>query len=113
MDALLVGVGGAVGASSRYLVGRLLAHYSAPWATLAVNALGSFLLGVVVFGVNSSAAALVVGVGFCGAFTTFSSFSYQTVQLWEQGDRGRALLNAGGSLFGALLAFGSAWLLVG
>ncbi len=113
MDAVLVSIGGAVGASSRYLVGQLLARYPAPWATLAVNTLGSFLLGVVVSGVNTSEVALVVGVGFCGAFTTFSSFSYQTVQLWEQGDRGRALLNAGGSLFGALLAFGAAWLLIG
>jgi len=113
MDAVLISIGGAVGASSRYLVGQLIAHYPAPWAAFAVNTLGSFLLGVVVFGVNSSEVALVVGVGFCGAFTTFSSFSYQTVRLWEQGDHGQALLNVGSSLFGALLAFGCAWLLLG
>lgn len=113
MEPILISIGGAIGASSRYLVGQFLTHHSFPWATLTVNALGSFILGVVLFGLNSSDVSLLIGVGFCGAFTTFSSFSYQTVELWEQGDHRYALMNAVGNLFISLLAFGSALLLVG
>jgi len=77
-----------------------------------VNTLGSFLLGVVLFGIRDTETLLLVSVGFCGAFTTFSSFSFQTVSLWEQDRQIRALCNALGNLGGSLLAFGVAWLLV-
>jgi CrcB protein len=53
-----------------------------------------------------------VSVGFCGAFTTFSSFSFQTVSLWERGERARAAVNAVANLLVSLLAFAGAWLLV-
>lgn len=104
-----VAVGGALGAASRYGVGRLLADYPGPYATLAVNALGSFALGLVVFGGAGSTAALLFGTGFCGAFTTFSSFGVQTVGLWRSGDRAESVLNAVGNLVlagGAMLLAG-------
>jgi CrcB protein len=76
-------VGGALGATARFGVGRLLAAYPGRYATLAVNVLGSFALGAVVFGGLSGTPVLLVGTGVCGAFTTFSSFSVQTVDLWR------------------------------
>lgn len=112
MEALLISIGGAVGAVSRYLVGQLLGKPSFPWATLVVNALGSFILGLVLFGEGNSTLQFLVAVGFCGAFTTFSSFSFQTVSLWERDKRILAVLNAIGNLIISLIAFIVAWQLV-
>lgn len=113
MEPLLVGVGGSLGAMCRYLLGAFLGERSFPWATLTVNVVGSFILGVVLFGVTRSDLLLLVGVGFCGAFTTFSSFGFETVTLWWQGKHRKAVLNALANLVVSLLAFGCAWLLVG
>ena len=112
MEALLISIGGAFGAILRYLVGQLINNTSFPWATLIVNALGSFILGLAIFGVHDADILLMVSVGFCGAFTTFSSFSFQTVSLWEEGEERSAVLNALGNLTVSLLAFGVAWALM-
>jgi CrcB protein len=109
--ATLVGLGGAVGAIFRSTVSRRLVTRAFPVGTLVVNALGTFLLSVLVFGGVSDRATLLVGVGFCGAFTTFSSFAYETVRLWEAGRRGRAILNGSGNLLAAAIAFLTAWVL--
>jgi CrcB protein len=113
MEALLLSAGGATGAVCRYIVGQALGKTSFPWATLVVNALGSLLLGWIVFGVDNTTLQVLVGTGFCGAFTTFSSFSFQTVECWERGERIRAAANAVGNLVVSLACFGGAWLLVG
>ncbi|WP_096390167.1 fluoride efflux transporter CrcB [Halopenitus persicus] len=112
MEVLLVSIGGAAGATLRYLVGQLVDGTSFPWATLVVNALGSFVLGAVTVGVSDADALLIVSVGFCGAFTTFSSFSFQTVSLWDRGEKRTAVLNAVGNLVVSLVAFAAAWQLV-
>lgn len=111
MEPVLVGLGGAAGALFRYGVGRLVGDRSFPWATLVVNALGSFVLGVVVVAGLDEGALLLLGVGFCGAFTTFSSFSVQTVALWERGHRGLAAVNAASNLVVSLVAFYGGWLI--
>lgn len=81
--AALVGVGGAVGAAGRHAVAlRIEGRRS----VVAVNALGSFALGAVLAAPISSGVTLVVAVGFCGAFTTFSSFAVETVSLAADGD---------------------------
>lgn len=112
-QTVLVAVGGALGAVGRYAVGELLASRRFPWATLSVNVLGSFVLGVILFGPVDGDLTLLVGVGFCGAFTTFSSFSFQTVDLWDRGEPGKAALNAGSNLVASVLAIALAWILVG
>ena len=102
VSALAVGAGGAVGALSRYAVGRAIERRAID--TVLVNVAGSFLLGVTLgLGIDGPA-LLAVAVGFCGAFTTFSSFAVDTVRLAEDGAPGRAALNAAGTLVAALAA---------
>ncbi|GAB2599144.1 fluoride efflux transporter CrcB [Spirosoma areae] len=109
---VLVFIGGGAGSLLRYFAGRLmpatLMGSSFPTAILVVNVLASFVLGAVIgWVVNRSAgeeARLLIGVGFCGGLSTFSSFSYDTVLLLQQGRIGAALLNIGLNIVLCLLA---------
>jgi CrcB protein len=106
-------VGGALGAPARYFVDgwvepRIDSVF--PWGTLVVNVTGSLLLGVITglalyHGLGDVPRA-AIATGFCGAYTTFSTFSYETVQLIETGEHGRAVANALGSVAAGLLAAG-------
>jgi fluoride exporter len=106
VSALLVAAGAAVGAPLRYLVDRFVQRRTGagfPWGTLAINVAGSLVLGFV----SQTAGArlsLLLGVGFCGAFTTYSTFGYETVRLAEDGARLQALLNVVVSLAAGLTA---------
>ncbi len=105
MTLLLVLLGAAVGAPLRYLIDLLVQsrHDTAfPWGTLTVNAVGSVLLG-------ATAGALaaepgpgwvlpLLGVGLCGALTTFSTFGFETVRLAQQGSLRAATANTVGSV---------------
>jgi len=108
--ALLVAVGGAVGAPLRYVTELVVSslHDSLfPWGTWVVNIVGSLVLGVVAGFVTAGAPswlATFVGTGICGALTTFSSFGYETVRLAEEGAVGAATLNVVGGLAAGLLA---------
>ncbi len=112
-DALLVAAGAAVGAPLRWLTDRVVsARFPSrfPWGTVCVNLTGCFVLGFVL----AAAAAplvLLLGTGFCGAFTTFSTFSFETVRLLEGSPRRYAVLNLAVSVLagGALAALG--WVL--
>jgi fluoride exporter len=92
-ELLFVGAGGFVGANARYLVSAFVAkHVSAslPWGTLLVNVLGSFVLAAFLAWTTERVLAdpayrFLVAIGFCGAFTTFSSYAFETLRLWEQG----------------------------
>jgi len=110
--AHVVGAGGTLGAVLRYLVTQRVDVTGVPAGTFVVNVLGSFVLALVTFLGGDSQLLLFVGTGACGSFTTFSSFSVETVQLWEAGDPGRAVGNAAANFVGAVLAIGGAWLLV-
>lgn len=102
MTALAVGAGGTFGALARHAVGERVERRALD--TLAVNVLGSLLLGIVLGAPVDGVARLAAGAGFCGAFTTFSSFAVETVRLAED-DRPRlAVANAVGSLALALPA---------
>lgn len=119
MTVLLVLVGGAVGAPLRYLTDLLVQarHDSVlPWGTLTVNVVGSLVLGVVASAVvhaGSPAWLLtLVGTGFCGALTTFSTFGFETFRLLEDGSWVEALANVGLSLVAGMLAVVAGWALV-
>ncbi|MEX0325702.1 MAG: CrcB family protein [Puniceicoccaceae bacterium] len=90
---LAVGLGGAAGALLRALAGRLLS-YDFPVATLVVNVSGSFLLAAIWFGLPAEAEFIraLVGAGFCGALTTFSTFILESVLLARTGHPGKAVL---------------------
>lgn len=111
-SAMLVVAGGAVGAPTRYLVDRSVTAVidrlaSAreivrpvglfPWGTLVVNLVGSFLLGVISVQAPPQLAALL-GAGFCGALTTYSTFGAQTLYLIEEGEGRVAAWNVGVSV---------------
>ena len=90
---LLVGVAGAVGAPLRYLVDTLISRRiegAFPLGTLVVNVSGSFVLGLLsglaIYHGLPSTDKLVVGTGLVGAYTTFSTFSLETVTLFEEGE---------------------------
>ncbi len=114
--AYLVGTGGAIGAILRYGVANALLWWRGPHtfpvSTLVVNVLGTFVLGVIIFGSGGDETTLLVGVGACGAFTTYSSFSVQTVRLWEDGKYGYAVVNAVVNFVFSAAGFGLAWLVV-
>ena len=110
---LLVFVGGGAGSLLRYLTGRLvpatLNGSPFPTAILLVNVLASFVLGAVVGWLMQRStmgdeARLLIGVGFCGGLSTFSSFSFDTVVLLQQGRLSAALLNIGLNVVLCLLA---------
>jgi CrcB protein len=89
VNAVLVLIGAAVGAPLRYLTDRLVQarHDSVfPWGTLTVNLAGCLVLGALSGSgaAGTSALFVLVGTGFCGALTTYSTFSYETVRLAQQ-----------------------------
>ncbi|NVF13304.1 fluoride efflux transporter CrcB [Vreelandella maris] len=119
-SVLLVALGGALGGMGRFAVSNLLARYlgkAFPWGTLAVNASGAFLAGWLLGSLGSANAPsplwLFTVAGLLGGYTTVSSFSLQTIELWQGGQQLRASVNVGATLlFGlAMVTFG--WLLSG
>ncbi|OEV08812.1 fluoride efflux transporter CrcB [Streptomyces nanshensis] len=109
MTWLLVAVGGMLGAPLRYLTDRAVQarHESAfPWGTFTVNMAGSLLLGLLTgaaaAGAAGSAVLALLGTGLCGALTTYSTFSYETLRLAENGRAALAAANAAASVLVAL-----------
>jgi CrcB protein len=102
---LLVLLGGAVGAPVRYLTDRALKD-RAPLGTLVVNVVGSALFGVLTGAGDALPVAVktLVGTGFCGALTTYSTFSLDTVRLVEEGRARTAALYVAASLVLGLAA---------
>jgi CrcB protein len=107
VTVLLVALGAAVGAPLRYLTDRAIQarHRSAfPWGTLTVNVAGSLLLGFLIARPSGTALTALLGTGFCGALTTYSTFSYETLLLVRKGERRLAAANAIGSILAGLAA---------
>ncbi|MGW7687638.1 fluoride efflux transporter CrcB [Streptomyces asiaticus] len=105
MNWLLVIAGGMVGAPLRYLTDRAVQtrHDSVfPWGTFLVNIGGCLVLGLLTGAAAEGAASqrlqLLLGTGLCGALTTYSTFSYETLRLAEEGARLFAVANVGLSL---------------
>jgi len=106
---VLAAPAGALGALARFGTGRLMARglgLHAPWGVLAVNILGTFLLGVLVGLTPGHGLVLILGAGFLGSYTTFSTWMTETDALAEERRWNTALLNlvvpaAGGLVVGA------------
>jgi fluoride exporter len=116
VTVLLVLVGGAIGAPLRYLTDLFVQsrHDSVfPWGTFAVNVVGSLVLGATAGAVTTADgpawALTLVGTGFCGALTTFSTFGFETVRLVEDGSLFEAALNVSASLVVAMAACVAGW----
>lgn len=115
-----IAVGSAVGGVTRYLIGGLSQRLTAgtfPIGTLLINVSGSFLLGLVLrYGVETATLTpemrAFLTIGFCGGYTTFSTFTYETVALAEDGQWARAglyiTLSVGLSVVATLLGFAAA-----
>ena len=119
MHWLAVAVGGALGAMARYGVSTIIFSPSSqkfPWATMSVNVLGSFIMGllfviVVERGALPAEMRSLLMVGFLGAFTTFSTFSLDALGLWQNGDLFMALVYALSTVVLCLAAVAAAvWL---
>ena len=111
MIVLAVALGGAAGAVARYWVGGWVQTLSGglfPWGTLAVNLAGSLVLGFLLVWLQASLASAelraLVTIGVLGSFTTFSTFTYETAALLQDGEWTRALLFVTGSLLLGVLA---------
>ena|SRR5688572_27355585 len=107
----VVAVGGAAGALARYALALWLTPLAPafPWATLTVNVVGSFLIGVVLVlsderGTIDPLMRTLLAVGVLGGFTTFSSFSVETLRLWETRALWVAVANVGANVGACLLA---------
>ena len=106
--ALTSGIGGA----GRYLLSGWATVGQYPTGTLAVNILGCFLIGLVVFGGTiggwlSPEARIMIGLGLLGGFTTMSTFTFETIALMESGQHLVAAWNIGGTL---VLCLGATWI---
>lgn len=117
---ILVALGGALGGMARFAISNLMARRlgkAFPWGTLAVNASGAFLAGWLLGRQGLPSAPtylwLFTVVGLLGGYTTVSSFSLQTLELWQSGQRGRAAFNVGTTLLLGLCMVALGWRLAG
>jgi CrcB protein len=104
MSALLVALGALVGAPLRFVVASWLDD-EWPWGTLLVNVVGSFVLGLCSGWSLDGEQLALVGVGFCGALTTYSSFAVQTVELGRRRGSAYATVTLGLALGACALGF--------
>ncbi|HSY00375.1 MAG TPA: fluoride efflux transporter CrcB [Streptomyces sp.] len=109
MNWMFVVVGGMIGAPLRYLTDRAVRSWHGtafPWGTFAVNVTGSFVLGTLTGAVAAGAAdshlQLLLGTGLCGALTTYSTFSYETLRLAQDDARLHAVANVVASVTAGL-----------
>jgi CrcB protein len=100
-DFLTISVAAILGANLRYVLGRVAARELGPifpFGTLIINVLGSFIVGLFVIWTTERVLVdprwrLLVVVGFCGSFTTFSGYAFETISFFEQGQWGLMLAN--------------------
>jgi fluoride exporter len=120
LDVVVISLGAIIGANARYFISRYAARMLGPvfpYGTLFINVVGSLIVGFFVVWTSERVLAdprwrLLIVVGFCGSLTTFSSYAYETMAYFEQGQWGLMLTNVfsnnllclGGALAGIALA---------
>jgi fluoride exporter len=111
LNVLLVALGGAIGSAARHLVGVFVANQFGPyfpWGTFIVNVSGSFFIGVILSfvggGLLPAGAGPFLAVGIMGGYTTFSTYSHETLQLIQDGEIAAATFNALGQVVAGLVA---------
>lgn len=108
MGYLLVGIGGIFGSITRFVLGKYISERSKtvfPRGTFIINITGAFLLGIVTAFQNYTNAYLLLGDGFLGAYTTFSTFMYEGFNLFQEEEKLNALKYVLGSLLLGILGF--------
>jgi CrcB protein len=118
-NVLLIGVGGFAGSVGRYLLSRLVelrVFTSFPLGTFAVNIIGCFIIGLLygltIKGTATPEMRFLLATGFCGGFTTFSSFSMESLTLLQDGQLWFAFLYIAGSLLAGLAAVWIGFLII-
>ena len=111
LHVLIVGIGGAAGAVFRVYLSELIGR-KFPWGTILVNVLGALLVGIIImffsaYDSSSAKDAELFSLGFCGGFTTFSSFSYQTLNMLKHGHKKYAAVNI---LFSIIFSIIAVWI---
>jgi CrcB protein len=114
---LAICLGGALGTGARYLIAEGFERRgwtAFPWAILTINLLGSFLLALILTATRPAGdfertLQLTLTVGVMGGFTTYSTFNYDTLRLFERGAGALALANVAATLLGCLAAGGLGW----
>jgi CrcB protein len=117
--ATVVGIGGAAGANARYWIGLWFRtqpwaqHYY--WGTFVINVSGSIALGIVAVLCRDRAGVgfLLLGTGFCGGYTTFSTFSLEVAEFMQKGRWDLALLYVSTSVAAGFIGFVAAWMVAG
>ncbi|MET3370764.1 UNVERIFIED_CONTAM: CrcB protein [Jeotgalibacillus campisalis] len=111
MTVLFLALAGGIGAATRFMVDGLIRHRlktALPWGTIMINVSGSlalgFLAGLLMRGQTPESLFLIVGTGFLGGYTTFSTASLETIRLIQSGRTGLALINGLGSMAASVLA---------
>jgi CrcB protein len=118
-ELLLVCIGSFFGGGARYLVSKSLQSWVAvsfPWGTMAVNVVGCFLIGLLsglsLDGHISPTTKLILVTGFCGGFTTFSTFSNESMQMLQNGNVGAFIGYVATSLVGGIALVGLGYWIV-
>ena len=111
LRVIVLSVGGALGVNARYWLGVWMSRWVSPqfpWATFTINVSGSFAIGflttLLVRWLPHPHVRLLVLVGFLGGYTTFSTFAFESLSLWERGERALSLANLAGSVVAGFAA---------
>jgi CrcB protein len=108
---LVLSIGGALGVNARYWLGVWMTRWTGrrfPWETVTINVSGSFAIGVLAVILAdrwpNPLARLFLVTGFLGGYTTFSAFAFESLTLWERGEKGASVGNVVGSVVAGLVA---------